>query len=150
MELTIKVQAPELTQALQTLANALGKLNLGGISLEPTPAVQQQPQNAIPVQTPVKQPQQQTIPTQQIVPTQTPVQPQTPVQQAVPTQAPIAQAPSYTMEDLARAAAQLMDAGMQQQLIALLGQFGVPSLNVLPKEQYGAFATALRGLGARI
>lgn len=56
----------------------------------------------------------------------------------------------YTVDDLARAAIPLMDAGGQQVLVNLLSQFGVATLPQLPKEQYGAFATALRGLGAKI
>jgi hypothetical protein len=65
-------------------------------------------------------------------------------------QAPTAQTPSFTYDDLARAASSLMDAGKQQQLIGLLGQFQIQRLDLLPKEQYGAFATALRQMGARI
>ncbi|MFR8164636.1 MAG: hypothetical protein ACLU8D_00105 [Enterocloster sp.] len=44
----------------------------------------------------------------------------------------------------------LMDSGRQPDLIALLGQFGVVSIPDLRPEQYGAFATALRGMGAQI
>ncbi|MBT2743228.1 hypothetical protein [Bacillus sp. ISL-77] len=62
--------------------------------------------------------------------------------QAVPTSAP-----SYSMDQLAVAATQLMDAGRQPELLSLLASFGVPSLMALPKEQYGAFATQLRGMG---
>lgn len=68
--------------------------------------------------------------------------PETPV---VPTTAK-----EYTVDDLARAAIPLMDAGGQQVLVSLLSQFGVATLPQLPKEQYGAFATALRGMGAKI
>lgn len=57
---------------------------------------------------------------------------------------------SYTLDDLARAAMILMDAGRQNELLGLLGQFGVDSLPNLPQQQYGAFATALRGMGAQI
>ena len=59
-------------------------------------------------------------------------------------------APSYTADDLARAAMTLMDSGRQGDLINLLAQFGTEALTQLPPEQYGAFATALRGLGAPI
>lgn len=69
-----------------------------------------------------------------------------PVQQA-PVQTA---APSYTADDLARAAMTLMDSGRQGDLINLLAQFGTEALTQLPQEQYGAFATALRGLGAPI
>lgn len=71
--------------------------------------------------------------------------PQAPVSAAVPTSAR-----EYTVDDLARAAITLMDAGGQQALVGLLSQFGVSALPELPKEQYGAFATALRGMGAKI
>ena len=67
-----------------------------------------------------------------------------------PTQAPTAAAPADQINDLARAAAQLMDAGKQQECIALLQQFQVQGLRDLKPEQFGAFATALRQLGARI
>lgn len=56
----------------------------------------------------------------------------------------------YTADDLARAAIPLLDAGGQQALLNLLAQFGVQGIPQLPKEKYGAFATALRGLGAQI
>lgn len=73
-------------------------------------------------------------------------QPKTP-QTAIPTTEP-----SYTREDLSRAAITLMDKGpqAQQQLQQLVQSFGVMSLMELPTDQYGAFATALRGLGAQI
>lgn len=80
------------------------------------------------------------------VPTTPPTTPPaTPVQQSVPT---VTQ--TYTLDDLARAAMTLMDAGRQPDLLQLLGSFGVESLPTLPPAQYGAFATALRGLGAQI
>ena len=54
------------------------------------------------------------------------------------------------MDQLARAASQLMDAGKQNELVQLLGQFGVQALTALPQEQYGTFATKLRELGANL
>lgn len=82
------------------------------------------------------------------VPTQTPVVqsvPTAPVQTSVPTTSV-----TYTPDDLARAAFALMDSGRQQELIGLLQQFGVNAIPELKPEQYGAFATALRGMGAQI
>jgi hypothetical protein len=110
-------------------------------------------------------PLQQAIPTYQQPIQSAPIQ-QVPVntnpinQQAVPT-APVQQAPAYTApvqttqqsyskDDLAKAAMVLMDAGRQPELLNLLTQFGVNSLPEIPEVQYGAFATALRGLGAQI
>lgn len=57
---------------------------------------------------------------------------------------------SYSLDDLSRAAMVLMDKGLQSQLQQLLSTYGVASLPELPKEQYGNFATALRGMGAQI
>ena len=76
-----------------------------------------------------------------------PAAPAAPVQNspAVPTTAP-----SYTRDDLSRAAMTLMDKGMQTQLQQLIQSYGVNSLVELPAEQYGNFATALRGMGAQI
>ena len=87
----------------------------------------------------------QTIPAQ-TAPVQTsPIQ-TAPVQTAVPTSTV-----AYTMDDLARAGMSLMDCGKQAELQKLLKEgFGVDALPQLPKERYGAFATALRGMGAQI
>lgn len=121
------------------------------------PAVQQAA--SVPVATPTPQapteqaPAQQTkhaavqAPVQHPMPTQAPAQVpvQVPTQQAVPTSQP-----TYAMDDLSRAAMTLMDTGRQDELRNLLAQFGVQSLPDLPQDQYGAFATALRGMGAKI
>ena len=85
------------------------------------------------------------------VPTQTPVAQSAPVAPAVPVQTPVpTTTATYTPDDLARAAFTLMDSGRQQELIGLLQQFGVNAIPELKPEQYGAFATALRGMGAQI
>lgn len=119
---------------------------------QPVPAAQQPVQTAYPQAAPVQtytatQPPLSNVtpfPTQPdpagVVPTAAP-QPPT----AVPT---VPQ--TYTLDQLAVAATQLMDAGRQPDIMNLLAQFQVPALTALPKEQYGAFATALRGLGAKI
>lgn len=90
-----------------------------------------------------------------------PMAPAAPVAPAVPIAPAVQQAPSapaavptntktYTRDELAAAAIPLMDAGGQQALVDLLRRFGVATLPDLPQEQYGAFATALRAMGAKI
>ncbi len=113
--------------------------------------IQQTPTQAAPTyqqpiqQAPVPAAPQQEIPTQQAPPQNTTAMPQTnaasPIQTATNT---------YSMDDLTKAAVMLMDTGRQADLLNLLSQFRVESLPALPQEQYGAFATALRGLGAQI
>ena len=75
-----------------------------------------------------------------------------PASQAVPqvTVAVPTAAKTYTLDELASAAMLLMDRGMQTQLQELLAGYGVEALPMLPPEQYGNFATALRGMGAQL
>ncbi|MEA4972944.1 MAG: hypothetical protein VB119_07145 [Candidatus Metalachnospira sp.] len=81
--------------------------------------------------------------------------PAAPVTPSIPQQAPIPTAPvvppaEYTLEQLSYAAAPLMDAGKMAELLAVMQKFGVRSLQELPKEKYGMFATEIRTLGAKI
>lgn len=79
-----------------------------------------------------------------VQPAQMPIQAHTPVQQVQTS------APTYTLDDLCKAAMPLMDAGRQQELMNLVANFGVTSLPELPTERFGEFATALRAMGAQI
>ena len=63
---------------------------------------------------------------------------------------PVSGAPTYTLDQISRAGASLVDAGKMQQLLELLGRYGVQAVTQLQTEQYGAFATELRALGAQI
>lgn len=54
------------------------------------------------------------------------------------------------MDQIAKAGAELAQAGKMPQLMALLQQHGVQAVTQLRPEQYGEFATALRGLGAQL
>lgn len=56
----------------------------------------------------------------------------------------------YTLEELSRAGAEVVGAGKQAEAFNLMAQFGVQKITDLKPEQYGAFATGLRGLGAKI
>ena len=63
---------------------------------------------------------------------------------------PVAPPPQYTIEQLIKAGAALMDAGKMQELRALIKSFNVEAVTNLKPEQFGAFATELRKLGAKI
>lgn len=67
-----------------------------------------------------------------------------------PTGVPVTAAPQYTIDQIMKAGATLMDAGRVDDLMNLLHNFGVSAVTELKPEQTGAFATALRGLGAKI
>ena len=118
-------------------------------------------ENGLPASTgqPIASAAQPAVPAaQNIQPAPMPQAPTAPVQpapqMAVPPVQPAQSVPttaaSYTADDLAIAAMALMDSGHQQELISLLQSFGVAALPELKPEQYGVFATALRGLGAKI
>lgn len=84
-----------------------------------------------------------------------PAAPTVPVAAPAPTaqtQAPTVptSAPQYTLEMIANAGTSLIDAGKMDQLIGLLGKFGVASLTELQPSSYGAVASELRALGATI
>lgn len=57
---------------------------------------------------------------------------------------------NFSFDDLARAAWSLVEGGKQFHFIELLRKFGIQALTQLPKEQFAAFALALRQLGVGI
>lgn len=151
---------PELSAALSWLADALtGKapvapssiVTIDGQPIAQAPADQPAPApvpvNTQPAPAPVPMAQPAAAPT---VPNPVPIAQPT----AAPNPVPIAQpaAPTYTKEQVAAAGAALIqrDHSKVTELQALLTQFGTPYINALPDEHLGAFATALRQLGADI
>lgn len=88
------------------------------------------------------------------------VHPITPVEPTAPTQTVTPAAPTtpavpvsektYTLEDIQRASAALVQGGKIAQLQALLQQFNAISLAHLSQDNFGAFALKLRELGADI
>ncbi len=173
-ELTIKIEAPELSAAIQQLAEALkprktaeqGGQNPKPIAPAAAPAMPvpapptQVSAPAVPVSAPAAAtpavrpatpiPAAMTAPVAQTVAPAAPVSPPAPMP-AAPS-APVAptSAPQYTFDMLFSATAQLMVQGKGAQLQQLLTKYGVQRLPDLPREQYGAFATDLRALGVRI
>ena len=143
MEITVTVNAPELVGAITKLALAIegAALNKSGevtIPAGATATVQSAQQ--------VVQP----TPATQVAPQQTAPAPQpqapTPAQQT--TAQP--QQKALTLNDIATAGAGLVDQGKMQQVIELLGKYGVQAITQLQPTQFDAFAGELRALGAAI
>lgn len=86
----------------------------------------------------------QTAPVTPAAPVQTNPAPVTPA----PT-APVS-APTYTRDQLAKAATDTFMPNRMDELTNLLASFGVASLMELPETRFGEFATALRNMGAVI
>lgn len=151
MEMKIKIDVPELVAAVEKLAAAIDKtaLNItvpnegtlnfntpaGNAPVAPAPV-------AAPAPAPVAAP----------APAPTPAAPPvTPMPTAAaPAPAVPVTAPTYTLDQIAKAGANLVDAGKMEQLLALLTKYGVQAVTQLTPDQYGAFATELRALGAQI
>jgi hypothetical protein len=130
--------APELIAAISNITSALRYQNIENVKGDGSDFTSSKIQNE-----PRQSFEAVTVPAvSQAVKTEQYVQNQAPV---VPTANQ-----SYTMEQLAVAATQIVDAGHRAELVSLLASFGVQALTALPKEKYGAFATQLRALGAKI
>ena len=95
-------------------------------------------------------PAQTATPIAPTVPVATPAPTVTPVANVTPAPAVPTSAPQYTLDMIATAGSALIDAGKMDQLMGLLGKFGVASLTELAPESYGAVANELRALGAAI
>lgn len=146
MEMKITVEAPDLAASILKLAEAIASgpdpsiltpdepLPVASYPTAPAPA----PAPAAPVAAPNPAPAP-TAGQTSAAPGNTPA----------PT-VPVAGAPTYTLDQISRAGASLVDAGKMQQLLELLGRYGVQAVTQLQPEQYGTFATELRALGAQI
>ena len=90
----------------------------------------------------------QMFPPMQTAPMQTAPMPAQPAPAPMPTQTAAPQ--TYSVADLGLAARPLMENGRQQELIALLTEFGVPSVAAIPENRKAEFAARLRALGGQI
>ena len=151
LEMKIKIEADAaVLKAIDKLTTALEK-NAVNISVP-----QDTPAPVAPVSAPVTP--ASVVPTQPTpapVATPTPAPaPAAPAQTAAPTNpapaVPVTTAPTYTLDQIAKAGASLVDAGKMEQLLALLAKYGVQAVTQLQPDQYGVFATELRTLGAQL
>lgn len=176
LEMKITVAAPDLAAAINNLAAALdgknphtvcnqygtdnkhidnvGTINMGmsGKAQPTTPAAPVNPTPAPTVPTQAPGAPLSATPAQtaaQIAPA-VPVAQPAPVANTAPAPTVPTSAPQYTLDMIATAGSALIDAGKMDQLMQLLGKFGVASLTELAPENYGAVAGELRALGATI
>lgn len=160
--LEIRITAPELSEAINNLARAIGLavtnpvgMTIGVVPTNTTSAAANEStpaQAAAPTETvanptiPVSAPQTAPVAQNaQNVSYPTPDANAAPAAQAVPTAAP-----QYTLDMIAKAGTALIDAGKMAELSALLAKYGVEALTTLDPAHYGAFAAELRAMGASI
>lgn len=128
-EAKITIDAPEIATALNNLAQAINNLTT------------KQPQNVEPASynAPAEVAQTPTAPAQEVAKATQP--------EAIAQTQPVK---TYTLDDLSRAGAELIDQGKMPQLIDLLKKNGVQAITQLKPEQYAAVATELIALGAKL
>lgn len=150
LSMTINVEAPALVAAVEKLAAAM---TVNPNILTPDAP---RPQMPAPAAVPPQMPAPATGPAPAPV-TPAPAAPVTPPapapapapQTAAPVM-PVAGATTYTLDQISKAGAALVDAGKMEPLLALLTKYGVQAITQLQPAQYGVFATELRALGAQI
>lgn len=164
LEMKITITAADLAAAINNLAVALANGNntkpaektAAAVAQPATPTVPVKPTPAptVPALAPgaplSATPAQTAAPGAPTVPVAPPAPTAAPTANAAPAPAVPTSAPQYTLEMIATAGSSLIDAGKMDQLMQLLGKFGVASLTELAPENYGAVAGELRALGATI
>ena len=137
--------------------NVQGEIRLPDIALlaqammgRPQPEAVTAPQPTAP--TPAPQPAVNPTPAAVIPQTVAPTAPSAPAPSPVAPTVPVTEAPKYSIDDIARAGAELAQQGPDKiaALTGLLQQFGLQAVTQLRAEQMGPFVLALRGMGARI
>lgn len=137
--------------------NVQGEIRLPDIALlaqammgRPQPEAVTAPQPTAP--TPAPQPAVNPTPAAVIPQTAAPTAPSAPAPSPVTPTVPVTEAPKYSIDDIARAGAELAQQGPDKiaALTGLLQQFGLQAVTQLRTEQMGPFVLAMRGMGARI
>lgn len=144
-----------LTLTREQLLSLLG--NAPAVSAAPAaalPSATTATSAAAPLSAPAPQPSMVSAPSQLAAPpAQVQAPPPLPAVQPMqtPVQMPAQTAPqTYTVQQLGLAARPLMEQGRQQELLALMAEFGVPSIAALPEGSRADFAARLRAMGGQI
>lgn len=161
LEARLTIEAPILAAAMEKLAQAIAQGHTGAPSAPVPPPMPAQVAAAAPTAHPAPAPAPAPV-AAPVAPVPAPVAaapvsgPQAAlpgsVPAAAPIAAPVAPAPTYTVEQIGKAGADLATQapGKMPELLALLQKYGARAITELKPEQLGAFATELRGLGAKL
>lgn len=155
LEIKVTIETPDLSKAITQLALAIKGSALvadsnsaemvipAGTSMDVMEAVPVAPQPVTPAPAPAPVP---VAP----IPQPNPAPAMNPPQPAAPIPAPVQEAPKIDMNAISRAGAGLIDQGKMQDVLAVLGKYGVQVITQLREDQFEAFAADLRALGAAI
>ncbi len=174
VDITLHIVAPELTAAINNLADSMKNRPVAAPTAPVTVAPVQPDNSPAPVQTPAEAPVTApanvtpinapvtdavnggaTVPTAAPAPASVtaPAPANTAISDPVPAPDPV-QAPAervYTMDDIKNAGSQLLAAGKMEQLMELLQKnYNVQAVTQLKPDQYAAMVDDLRKLGAKV
>lgn len=152
-ELKITMEITGLPEALNNLADAITASTVSAAVSAAPVAVEPVAAPATPAVNPTMAAPAQPAPTTGTVaptPAPVPVQANAKMVTAAPTAPAAPTERSYTLEELSRAGAGLVDRGMMPQLCELLRKYGVQAVTMLDPSQYGALAADLKALGANL
>ena len=143
-EIKVTIDAPELSDAINKLANAyiIGAKETAAVFARPALTVADNTVNS------VAEPKTIEIPKIEM-----PAETESTEAEATPPAAITPEATDereYTLDEISRAGAALIDQGKMPQLIDLLKRYGVQAITQLKPEQYIPVAVELRGLGAEL
>lgn len=132
IEVKISITAPELSEAITKLAEAISSHSLSpvAVSTEATAPLENKTASVDTKLSPTSEPK--------------------PAEPTRPPETPKPGTVKYTIEQLGRAAADLASSGKMNDLIALVTKFGVRTINEVKAEDYPALASGLIDLGAKI
>ena len=151
-EINVTIHCPDLVAAAQLLAKCTGTA-APAAPAAPAPVVAPAAP-VVQVTAPAQLQHPATNPTTAVSPTTSTGYPsEAPAAAATaPNSVPLAQAPTFTLPEISKAGADLIGSnpGLLPKVNELLAQYGIQTLDKLKPDQFGAFATALRGLGAKI
>ena len=142
-EIKVTIHCPDLIAAAQLLAKCTSSSSAAN-------SVATSVHEIAPIQYPTANPMTNGLPSKTTAPCSH-SEPQAPTT-TVPNSVPLAQAPTFSLAEISKAGADLIGAnpGLLPKVNELLAQYGIQTLDKLKPDQFGAFATALRGLGAKI
>jgi hypothetical protein len=132
----IRITAPELSEALLALAEALKFSGTPFSAPTQTQTTAKPTEKEEPAEEPKKPARRKAKPEESATPAATPA---TPAKSATP-----------SLDDIATAGAELIDAGKLNELMEVLAKYGAETIFEIQPTQFTAFVTDLRALGAKI
>lgn len=161
IKLNMELTAPDLSKAIEKLAEALAQPKATGITAaeyipspveekpaapEPAPAPAEEPKKTTAKKTTKKAATKKAAPAPEPAPAPAPV----PVPEPTPAPAPAPESVKYDLGMITRASASIVEKIGVDALFGVLKKYNVQAITMIPQDRYADFAQDLRALGADI